>query len=116
MSVRMKDQINNKDQANDAVMKIMYLPRSSWIKKGSRAKSNEQIEIPRELAKELANKTLCFYLTLEQLPYDPFCNCKEIEALLLKAVQELPDGETVDELEQVTLSFCPACGKRFKGD
>lgn len=110
----MKDQINNKDQASEAVMKIMYSPRTGWITKGSRAKSNEKIEISRVLAKELADKTLCFYLTLEQLPNDPFCNCKQVEALLQKAVQELPDGDTANELEQLMFSYCPVCGKKFE--
>ena len=110
-----KDQIVNKDQANDAIMKIMHSPRIGWITKGSRAKSNEKIEIPRSLAKELADKTLCFYLTLELLPCDPFCKCSEVEALLQKVVQELPEGDTVDELEQVMFRYCPSCGKKFEG-
>ncbi|MBC2723514.1 hypothetical protein [Desulfosporosinus sp.] len=92
--VLMKEQITNKDQAHDVVMKIMHSPRVGWITKGSRAKTNEKIEISRVLAKELADKTLSFYLTLELLPSDPFCNCKQIEALLQKAVQELPEGDT----------------------
>ena len=116
MSVSMKEQINNKDQAFDVMMKISRLPRSGWITKGSRAKSNENIEISRDLAKEIASKTVYFYQAVEQLPCDPFCNCKQVEALLLKAVQELPDGDTVDELEQVTFNFCPSCGKKFKED
>jgi len=90
------------------------MPRSSWIKKGSRAKSNENIEIPRELAMELANKAVYFYQTLELLPCDPFCNCSEIEALLQKTVQELPEGDTVDELEQIMFRFCTSCGKKFE--
>ncbi|EGW36503.1 hypothetical protein DOT_5667 [Desulfosporosinus sp. OT] len=110
----MKDQITNKDQAHEAVISIMHTPRVGWIKKGSRAKSNEKIEISRELAKELADKALAFYLTLELLPCDPFCNCKQVEALLLKAVHELPDGDTVDELQQIMFRFCPACGKKYK--
>lgn len=110
----MKDQITNIDQALDAISEISRSPRTSWITKGSRAKSNEKIEIPRELAKEMASKTLCFYQVVEQLSYDPFCNCKQIEALLLKAVQELPEGDTVDELEQITFSHCPSCGKKFE--
>lgn len=110
----MKEQITNKAQAHDAVMAIMHSPRVGRIKKGSRAQSNEKIEISRELAKELADKTLCFYLTLEQLPSDPFCNCKQVEGLLLKAVQELPDGDTVDELQQIMLNYCPVCGKKFE--
>ena len=109
-----KEQIINKDQANDAIMKIVHLPRIGWITKGSRAKSNEKIEISRTLAKELADKTLCFYLTLELLPNDPYCNCKQIESLLHKAVQELPDGDTVDELQQIVFSFCPVCGKKLE--
>lgn len=110
----MSEQITNKAQAHDAVVKIMHLPRVGWIKKGSRSKSNEKIEISRELAKELADKTLCLYLSLEQLPSNPFCNCKQVEALLQKAVQELPESDTVDELQQIIFSFCPACGKEFK--
>lgn len=114
MSATTKEQINDKDQASETVMKIMHSPRVGWIVKGSRAKSNEKIEISRTLAKELADKTLCFYLTLEQLPYDPFCNCKQVEVLLMKAVQELPEGDTANELEQISFSYCPACGKKFE--
>lgn len=112
----MSELIKNKDQAHDAVIEIMHSPRVGWIKKGSRAKTNEKIEISRVLAKELADKTLCFYLTLEQLTSNPFCNCKQVEALLQKAIQELPDGDTVDELQQVMLNYCPACGKKFEGE
>lgn len=110
------EQIANKNQALDAITEIMHLPRSGWITKGSRAKSNERIEIPRELAKELANKTLCFYQVLDQLPCDPFCNCEQVEALLQKTIQELPEGDTVDELEQIMFRFCPSCGKKFGDD
>ena len=110
----MKEQIANKDQAFETLLKINGSPRSGWIAKGSRAKSNENIELPRELAKELANKTIYFYQTLELLPCDPFCNCSEIEGLLQKAVQELPEGDTVDELEQIMFRFCPSCGKKFE--
>ncbi|HWQ42780.1 MAG TPA: hypothetical protein VN456_12195 [Desulfosporosinus sp.] len=113
MKATTKDQINNKDQAFDVMMQIARLPRSSWITKGSRAKSNEKIEIARMLANELAQKTLCLYQMIEQTTYDPFCNCKQVESLLLKAVQELPEGDTVDELEQIMFRFCPACGKKF---
>jgi len=108
-----KEQISNKDQAFAMLMKINGLQRSSWITKGSRAKSNEKIEISRELAKELANKTVYFYQAVELLPCDPFCKCKQVEALLQKAVQELPEGDTVDELEQIMFRFCPSCGKKF---
>ena len=90
-----KEQISNKDQALDTIAEIVRSPRNGWILKGSREKSNEKIEISRDLAKEMANKTLCFYQVVAQLPYDPFCNCAEIEALLQKAVQELPEGDTV---------------------
>ncbi|WP_170932744.1 tyrosine-type recombinase/integrase [Desulfosporosinus sp. FKB] len=38
-----KDQINNKDQASEAIIKIMQSPRFGWITKGSRAKSNEKL-------------------------------------------------------------------------
>ena len=114
MGTKSKEQITNKYQANDAIMKIMHSPRVGWITKGSRAKSNEKIEISRVLAKELADKALCFYQTLELLPCDPYCNCKQIEALLHKAVQELPDGETADEMEQIMFRFCPGCGKKFE--
>lgn len=110
----MKEQITSKDHAFNAMMEIMRSPRVGWITKGSRAKSNEKIEISRDLAKELADKTFYFYQTLEQLPYDPTCNCKQVEELLLKAVQELPEGDTVDELEQIMFSFCPVCGKKFE--
>jgi len=109
-----KEQITNKDQAFETLLEINRSPRIGWITKGSRAKSNENIEISRELAKELANKTVYFYQTLELLPCDPFCNCSEIEALLLKTVQELPNGDTVDELEQIMFRFCPSCGKKFE--
>ena len=98
------------------VLKINSIPRSSWIKTGSRAKSNENIEIPRELAKDLSNKAVYFYQAVEQLPYDVFCNCKQIESLLQKTVQELPDGDTADELEQIMFRFCPSCGKKFGED
>ncbi|HZK52632.1 MAG TPA: hypothetical protein VFC84_00290 [Desulfosporosinus sp.] len=110
----MKDQIANIDQALDAISEISRSPRTSWITKGSRAKSNGNIEISRGLAKELASKTLCFYQVVGQLTYDPFCNCKQIESLLLNAVQELPDGDTADELEQITFAHCPSCGKKFE--
>ncbi|MCO5387825.1 MAG: hypothetical protein NHB14_20880 [Desulfosporosinus sp.] len=111
----MKEQITNKDRAFQMILKINSLPRSSWITKGSRAKSNENIELPRALANELADKTVYFYQAVEQLPYDAFCNCKQVEDLLHKAVQELPEGDTVDELEQIMFRFCPACGKKFEG-
>ncbi|WP_407306429.1 hypothetical protein [Desulfosporosinus sp. SB140] len=115
MSATTQEQIMNKDQARGMAMKIMHLPRIGWVIKGSRAKSNEKIEMSRALAKELADKTVSFYLTLEQLPYDPFCNCKHVEALLQKAIQELPEGDTVDELQQIMFSYCSACGKKFEG-
>lgn len=108
----MSELITNKDQAQDMMIKIAHWPRSGWIKKGSRAKSNEAIQISRTLAKELADKTIYYYLALDRLPSDPFCNCKQIEALLQKAIQELPDGETVDQLQQIMFNYCPACGKK----
>lgn len=111
--IRVKERIENKDQAFAMVLEINRTPRSSWIKKGSRAKSNENIELPRELASELAHKAVYFYQTVELITHDPFCNCKQIEALLHKAVQELPEGDTADELEQVMFSHCPGCGKKF---
>lgn len=107
------DQISNKENALDLIQKFSRWPRSSWVTKGSRAKANEAIEIPRVLAEELADKALQYYLVLEQLPYNPFCDCKHIEGLIQKALSELPAGDTADEFEQIMLDYCPNCGKRF---
>jgi hypothetical protein len=107
------ENINNKDEALVFVAKVSSLPRSSWIEKGRRGKDNENVELPRVLVRELAEKALQFYLVLEKLPYNPFCNCGQVEQLLTAAVGELPPGETADLLEQIIFTYCPSCGQPF---
>lgn len=114
MDKMQKNQIDNKEDALDLDRKFSCWPSSGWVTKGSRAKANEAIEIPRTLAKELAYKALQYYIVLEQLPYDPFCNCKHIEDLLQRVLTELPAGDTADEFEQIMLNYCLSCGSKFE--
>lgn len=104
---------NLQDALSFAVSGVASLPRSSWIEKGKRSRDNENVELPRALLRELAQKAIQYFQVVDQLPYDPFCNCKQIEGLLLEAIAALPDGELADSLEQITLHRCPNCGQPF---
>ena len=42
------------------------------------------------------------------------CNCNELSNLWEAIINELPDGEVLDEAQQVLFNFCPTCGKEFE--
>lgn len=48
--------------------------------------------------------------------YGPFCDCRHVEELLLKAVRELPPGNTAHEFEQLCFEYCTVCGEKLEVD
>jgi hypothetical protein len=105
--------VKDEQQARDISSKIRSAPWAGWIVKGSRAKANQTIELPRDLAEELADKAGYYYSVLNQLPFDPLCHCEEIRELMQKAIKELPAGETAEKLRDVSFCYCPACGGKY---
>lgn len=46
---------------------------------------------------------------------NPFCDCQEVEALIMLAFEAVPLGsELAERLEQVVLQYCPVCGRAMQ--
>lgn len=46
---------------------------------------------------------------------NPFCDCLEIEAMLMLAFESVPlCSELSEQLEDLIISYCPCCGRSMQ--